>query len=76
MRVEVYRGSNNLFGLTTEPLGNNLPTENGPWVHQGRGELRITDGCFYRIDTPKALWDITSRGFHLTQLVDMHTRLG
>ena len=70
MHVEVFKGSNDIYALTQEPHGENLPNDGGPWTYQGPSELQVTDGSFYGLDASKALWEMATHGYVLTRLVD------
>ena len=67
MKLYVFSGSGEFYGLTEDKTGDNLPSDYGPWkdfktIKMNEGELARAG-----VNTDKALTDIESKGYHLTK---------
>lgn len=71
MQVHIFRGPGRVFGFTTEPSGENLPSKYAPWVAFKTVELQKgeqTPG----VDVDDCLNDLAIHGVHVT---DAHARI-
>lgn len=71
MQVHIFRGPGRVFGFTTQPSGENLPSKYAPWAAFKTVELQKgerTPG----VDVDDCLRDLETHGVHVT---DAHARI-
>jgi hypothetical protein len=72
MQVHSFRGTGRVFGFTEQAMGENLPSQYGPWSAFKTLELDRGGEPTPGVNTNDCLDDIEKHGYHIT---DAHVRI-
>ncbi len=68
MKLYVFSGSGEFYGLTENKTGDNLPSQFGPWKDFKTIEMNEGELARIGVNTDKALTDIKTKGYHVTKV--------
>lgn len=68
MKLSMFKGKDDLYALTEESDGTNLPEAHGPWSHLKEVELERDSGPYVALDPAIALDAIDSQGYYLSNV--------
>lgn len=68
MKLSMFKGKDDLYALTEEFDGNNLPEAQGPWTHVKEVEVERDSGPYVALDPNIALDAVDSQGYYLSNV--------